>query len=68
MRKMSKPQALSLICTDDIVRNPSTGRKVRVHLTERGNTYTGISGKDVETGTDVVFSVRNTVRMSVWTD
>lgn len=67
--KLPTPQPLRLLCADDIIRNPATGRLVRIENGgERGNVFTGIPGRDLETGEDVIVTLRNTTRVSVYID
>lgn len=69
MRKLPTPQPIASLCADDIIRDPQTGRMVRIENNgERGNAYTGIPGRFVDNGDDVVVTLRNTSRVNVYLD
>jgi hypothetical protein len=68
MRKLPTRQNLSVLCADDIVRDPKTGRLVRLVTSggEAGNAYTGFQAADLETGAETIVLFRNSSTVNVW--
>lgn len=69
MEKLNRPQAVSLLCSDDIVKNPGNGRLVRItELVEGSGAYLYFNGRDYETGEITGLRFRKSSRVTVWID
>lgn len=69
MKRLDKPQKVALLCGDDIIRDPKTGRLVRlIDRQDEAYGYQYFNVVDLDTGERTAIRLRTSSRLVVWTD